>query len=62
MLEADAMRLAAERSCEMRGDESERCGLILPIAYDGDLVCLPAATRACIGAQEFLRDWIPERP
>jgi hypothetical protein len=61
MLESEAMRLAAERSCEMRWDEAQRCWVILAVSYDADMVCLPAPTLARIGADEFLRDWIPER-
>lgn len=61
MLESDAMRLAAERSCDMRWDDAQRCWVILAVSYDADMVCLPAATLARISAEEFLREWIPER-
>ncbi|MEC9361617.1 hypothetical protein [Sinimarinibacterium flocculans] len=62
MLESEAMRLAAERSCEMRWDDDQRCWVILAVSYDADMVCLPAATLARLDADEFLREWIPERP
>jgi hypothetical protein len=61
MLESEAIRLATERSCEMRWDEQQHCWVILAVSYDADMVCLPAATLARITATEFLRDWIPER-
>ncbi|MES0872950.1 hypothetical protein [Sinimarinibacterium thermocellulolyticum] len=61
MLESEAMRLAAERSCEMRWDETQCCWVILAVSYDADMVCLPAATLAQLSAEDFLRDWIPER-
>lgn len=62
MLESDAIRLAAEHSCEMRWDEVQRCWVILAVSYDADMVCLPAATLARLDAAEFLREWLPERP
>ena len=61
MLVAEAMRLAAERGCELTRDTGNGDWVIRSIAYDSDPCALSDEQLLRIGADSFLRDYIPDR-
>lgn len=58
----EAMRLAAEHSCDMSWDDELRLWTVRAISYDGDPVCLSEADLLAMSPQDFLDRAIPERP
>lgn len=59
---AEAMRLAAERGCDMSWDAQQRLWIIRAIAYDSDACSLDNARLMRIQRKEFLELFIPDRP
>ena len=59
---AEAMRLAAERGCDMSWDEHERLWMIRAISYDSDACSLSMAKLMRTNRSEFLELFIPDRP
>lgn len=61
MLVAEAMRLAAEHSCELSRDPVSGDWVIASISYDSDACSLSDAALLAISREDFLRDYIPDR-
>ncbi len=62
MTMSEAIRLAAERSCDMRWDAELGLWTVHAISYDGDPVCLSERELLAMSAREFLERAIPQRP
>lgn len=61
MTVSEAMRLAAEHSCDMEWDAEHRQWRIGAISYDADACSLDASTLARIDADTFVDVFIPDR-
>jgi hypothetical protein len=59
---AEAMRLAAEHSCELYRDAESGRWVIASISYDSDACSLTEAELFALSREAFLRDYIPDRP
>jgi hypothetical protein len=59
---AEAMRLAAERGCDMAWDAQQQLWVIRAISYDSDACSLNNARLMRINRSEFLELFIPDRP
>lgn len=59
---SEAMRTAAEHSCELSWDEELRLWTIRAISYDGDPVCVSEAELLAMSPTEFVARALPERP
>jgi hypothetical protein len=57
---AEAARAALSRGCELVPAEGSRV-LVRAIAYDADPYELDERQLYAMSAEEFLREWIPER-
>lgn len=58
---AQAMRLAAEHSCELYRDTDSGDWVVASISYDSDACSLSDAKLLEIDATTFLADYIPDR-
>lgn len=58
---AQAMRLAAEHSCELYRDTESGDWVVASISYDSDACSLSDAKLLEIDATTFLADYIPDR-
>lgn len=58
---AEAMRLAAEQSCELYRDAATGRWVVASISYDSDACSLTDAELLRIDRETFLRDFIPDR-
>ena len=58
---AQAMRLAAEHSCELYRDTESGDWVVASISYDSDACSLSDAKLLEIDAKTFLADYIPDR-
>ncbi|WP_029891010.1 hypothetical protein [Polycyclovorans algicola] len=58
---AQAMRLAAEHSCELYRDTDSGDWVVASISYDSDACSLSDAKLLEIDAKAFLADYIPDR-
>ncbi|MDT0498006.1 hypothetical protein RM530_11620 [Algiphilus sp. W345] len=56
------MSLAAEHSCDLHWDGALGLWVVQAISYDADACSLSAETLLRIDAQEFLAQFIPDRP
>lgn len=59
---SEAMRVAAERSCDMSWDEELRLWTVRSISHDGDPVCLSETDLLAMSPADFVARAIPERP
>lgn len=59
---AQAMTTATAHSCDMHWDAASSQWVIAPISYDGDSCALSNAQLLALTPEEFIRDYIPERP
>jgi hypothetical protein len=55
----EAIRRAAEQGCELEPIPGQRRWLIRAIGYDADPYEIDEDALMSLGAEEFLREWIP---
>ena len=58
---SEAMRTAAEHSCDMEWDAENGLWFIGAISFDADGCALDSARLAAIDRDTFIRDYIPDR-
>lgn len=58
---AEAMRLAAEHSCELYRDAATGRWVVASVSYDSDACSLTEDELLSLTAERFVADYIPER-